>query len=402
MIHEKIDTIVILCGGNSTRFKPLSHKNLLLFNGSPLIEYQLSFYSRFTDNLVVVANDETIDAITPFANAHKARIVLQEGEGQSAAIVSAADHINGTLLIVNGNDVFHDHLLEELFKKREENDPDGMLVSIVVDTYIPGGYVVMDNGYVTAIHEKPGEENMPSKYFRLVVDYIKNSEDFLSMLSASSSEKDDVYEVALTQYISSGKKFKNVIYKSNWATLKYPWHVLDAMSFFLKEIKPHVGKNVIIDPSAKIIGDVYIDDGVKIHEFSKIVGPCYIGKNTIVGNFVLINQSMIGEKSVIGGYTELTRSYVGDNVWTHRAYVGDSVIEGDANFAAGSVTANYRFDKKNISCRVKSEKISTHRNKLGVIAGRGIQLGVNATTMPGVMLGNNSVVHPGQVCLRDI
>jgi bifunctional UDP-N-acetylglucosamine pyrophosphorylase/glucosamine-1-phosphate N-acetyltransferase len=107
------------------------------------------------------------------------------------------------------------------------------------------------------------------------------------------------------------------------------------MSFFLKEIKPHIGNNVVIDPTAKVIGDVYIDDGVKIYEYSKIVGPCYIGKNTIVGNYVLINQSMVGEKSVIGGYTELTRSYLGDNVWTHRAYIGDSVIEGGARSQEG-------------------------------------------------------------------
>jgi bifunctional UDP-N-acetylglucosamine pyrophosphorylase/glucosamine-1-phosphate N-acetyltransferase len=402
MIDIMIDTIVILAGGSSTRFKPLSHKTLFLFNGQPLIDYQLNFYGKYTNNLIVVSNAETKDVIESFTKKHKAHLITQEGDGQAAAVLSAKSLIKGSVLIVNGNDLYNDHLLEELFSKRNENDVDGLFVSVPVKDYIPGGYLQLEEGRIKAVIEKPGSDNMPSQYYKLVVDYIKDADSFLKMLESASSKKDDVYEIALTSYIDSGKTFKNVVYKSDWATLKYPWHILDAMSFFLKEIKPYIGNNVVIDPTAKVIGDVYIDDGVKIYEYSKIVGPCYIGKNTIVGNYVLINQSMVGEKSVIGGYTELTRSYLGDNVWTHRAYIGDSVIEGGANFAAGSVTANYRFDKKEVHCRVKGEKINTLRQKLGLIAGRNVQLGVNSATMPGIMLSNDSFVQPGDICSRDM
>ncbi|KXK12284.1 MAG: Bifunctional protein GlmU [Microgenomates bacterium OLB23] len=401
MTTQKIDTILILSGGNSTRFKPLGHKNLFVFNGEPLIEYQLKFYGRYTDNLIVVGNEETQHAIKLYAKTHNARFVLQQGNGQGAAVASAASYIQGSVLIVNGNDLYHEPLLTDLLKKREEHNVDGLLVSVAVRDYIPGGYLLLEDSRVTGVHEKPGADNMPSQYFKLVVDYIADAQKFIAVLMRAQSHNDDLYEVALTEYLST-KNFKNVVYKSDWATLKYPWHILDATSFFLKEVKQHIGSNVRIDPTAVVIGDVYIDDGVQVYEHSKIVGPCYIGKNTIVGNFVLINQSMIGEKSVIGGYSEVTRSYIGDNVWTHRAYIGDSVVEGAANFAAGSVTANYRFDKRDVTCRIKGEKISTQRNKLGLIAGRDIQLGVNSSTMPGVMLSSGSCVQPGDVCSKDM
>lgn len=403
MIHTMIDTIVILSGGSSSRFKPLSHKNLFRFNGQTLIEYQLRFYGRYTKNLVVVANEETKKFIEPYAHAHSAKLIIQKGHGQGSAVLSAASEIHGNLLIVNGNDLYHDHLLDELFKKRdEEKNIDGLFVSTMVHDYVPGGYLVLADGMVKGVIEKPDPDKLPSKYYKLVVDYMSNGEDFIQTLLAATSDKDDVYEVALSNYAASGKIFKNVVYKSDWATLKYPWHILDAASFFLKEVSTHIGEDVSIDPTAKIIGEVYIDDGVKIYENSKIVGPCYIGKNTIIGNYVLISQSMIGEKSVIGGYTELTRSYIGDNVWTHRSYIGDSIIEGNANLAAGSVTANYRFDKNDVACRVKGEKVSTRRKKLGLIAGTHVQLGVNSSTMPGVMLSSGSVVQPGQVCSKDM
>lgn len=402
MMEYMIDTIVILSGGSSTRFKPLSHKNLFLFNGQSLIEYQLKFYGRYTKNLIVVANEETKATVEPFTKKHKAQLVVQSGEGQVAALMSAKPFVKGNALFANANDLYHTHLLDELFKKRDESEVDGLFVSLMIKDYVPGGYLQLADGHIKGIVEKPGPDALPSRYYKLVVDYIKNAEEFLEILAKTTSEHDDVYEVALSNYISSGKVFKNVVYKSDWATLKYPWHILDAMSFFLKETSSHIGKDVVIDPTAKIIGDVYIDDGVKIYEYSKIVGPCYIGKNTIIGNYVLINQSMVGEKSVIGGYTELTRSYIGDNVWTHRAYIGDSIVEGNANFAAGSVTANYRFDKKNVQCRVKGEKVDTNRQKLGVIAGQSIQMGVNSTTMPGVMLNSGTLVKPGEVCSRDM
>lgn len=402
MINNKIDTILILSGGNSSRFKPLSHKNLMLFNGQSLIDHQLRHYSHYTDNLIVVVNEETKDHIEAFARQYKAHLVLQKGSGQGAAVLSAKPLVKGQTLIANGNDLYHESLLQELLKKRAVAETDGFFVSMINKDYMPGGYLVLRDGYVAGVVEKPQQENLPSPYYKLVVDYIRHIDEFIKVLEKSDSAKDDLYEVALTSYIASGKKFKNVVYKSDWATMKYPWHVLDAMSFFLKEVKQYIGRDVIIDPTAKIIGDVYIDNGVKVYEYSKIVGPCYIGKNSIVGNYVLINQSMVGERSVIGGYTELTRSYIGDNVWTHRAYIGDSVVEGNANFAAGSVTANYRFDKAHITCRVKGKKTDTYRNKLGLIAGRGVQLGANAATMPGVMLGSGSLVQPGHICSRDM
>ncbi len=402
MSGNKIDSIIILSGGMGKRFKPLSNKNLVLFNGRPLLDHLISHYKNYTDNLIVITNEETHSETESIAKKYGAKAIVQKGQGQAGAVLSAKEFLKGETLIANGDDMYHAHLLEEITRKRNETDVDGLFVSVIQKTYMPGGYLQLEDGYITGVVEKPDPDKMPSQYYKLVVDFIKDIDQFIQVLSKTLSDRDDVYEVALTDYISSGKKFKNVIYKGDWATLKYSWHMLDAMSFFLKEIQPYIGENVEIDPTAKIIGDVYIDDGVKIYEYSKIVGPCYIGKNAIIGNYVLVSQSMIGEKSVMGGYTELTRSYIGDNVWTHRAYIGDSVVQGDANFAAGSVTANFRFDKSNVSCRLDGKKFDTGRNKLGVITGRNIQFGVNAATMPGVMLSSGSFIKPGEVCSRDM
>ena len=266
---------------------------------------------------------------------------------------------------------------------------------------MPGGYLVLEGDRVTGVVEKPDKENMPSSYWRFVLDYFTDISQFMNVLEQTSSYRDDVYEVALAKYIQKGKKFDFVEYLSSWATLKYPWHMLDASEYFLKTITPYTAPSAIVHGSAIVEGPVYIDKGVKIHEYAKIVGPTYIGKNSVIGNYALVNASMIGEESVIGGYSEITRSYIGNSVWTHRSYIGDSVIEGPANFGAGSVTANLRFDKKSVGSIVKDEKIDSSREKLGLIAGANVELGVNASTMPGVKLAPGSSIVPGTVVFKD-
>lgn len=393
-------TILILAGGQSTRFWPLSHKNLLPLQGKALLEHQLERYTQHSDNCVVVANEDTYEDVQSLASTFNVKVIHQSGDGQAAAVLSAKDQLNGETLIVNANDLYDEVMLQSILDA--EDSYDGLFVSTKIDDYVPGGYLQLEGDQVTGVIEKPGKDNMPSPYWKFVVDYIKNIQDFIAVLENTSSGSDDVYEVGLSSYIDSGKKFGNVVYESNWATLKYPWHVLEAKEYLLGNLKSYVSESATVHESVILEGEVYIDDGAKVYEFSKIVGPAYIGKNVVVGNFALIIDSMIEEGSVIGGYSEVTRSYVGPKVWTHRSYIGDSVIEGPANFGAGSIAANLRFDKKNVHTPVKGEKTDTMRDKLGLIAGKNVEIGVNAATMPGIKVAPGQVVMPGSVAFKDI
>ena len=107
----KLKNILILAGGQSTRFWPLSHKNMLPFLGKPLIQHQLEVFRKYADNLVVVSNEETYKDIVNLAKHANAHVVIQSGEGQSAAIMSAKDHVSGETLIANTNDIYQDSVL---------------------------------------------------------------------------------------------------------------------------------------------------------------------------------------------------------------------------------------------------------------------------------------------------
>ena len=232
--------------------------------------------------------------------------------------------------------------------------------------------------------------------------YFKDASKLIQVIRKTKTDRDDWYEKSVSAFIHSGAVIEFFKYDGVWTTLKYPWHVLSMNHFFLNKITSHTGKNAVIDKTAIIEGDVYFEDNVKVLEYAKVVGPSYIGNNTVVGNYALVVNSMIGENCVIGGYSEVSRSYLGNNVWLHRNYLGDSVLENNILFGAGALAANFRFDEKNVLSTVKGERIDTNLHKLGALVGSNVKVGVNASLMPGVKIAAGERVNPGIVVKKDV
>lgn len=402
---KKFKNVILLSGGESTRLWPLGDKNKIEFLSNPLIYYQLNRLVEFTENtLYVVANEnnkEFIDAISAETDS-RITVVSQKGNGQAAAILSVPD-LSGETLIVNVNDFFDDEPIETLAKRLQGESVDALLVAKEMKEYFPGGYLKFKDDSILEIIEKPGAGKTPSDYVRMCIDYFAKIEDFIKVLKPSSSQKDDVYEVGITNYIKQKKTVKFVLSTGSSYHVKYPWQVINLMKFFLS----HISQNFISDDaqiaeSAKIVGPVYIGSGVKIGDNAKIVGPCFIDENTVVGDFAMIRESHVGKNSLIGGYSEVTRSYLGDSVMFHRNYVGDSVISNNVLFGSGATTANFRFDGKTISSIVKNEKVDTGLLKFGSIIGADSRIGVNSTLLPGVKIGNHSFIGPGEVVRQDV
>lgn len=169
-----------------------------------------------------------------------------------------------------------------------------------------------------------------------------------------------------------------------------PWLLLnDLEKIFSKLGKPKISPLAELDKNIKIDGDVWIEEGVKILPFTVIRGPAFFERNSVIGPHAYVRPfSVIGEGSRIGHCTEIKASIVGRNSFaSHFAYIGDSVIGSNVNFGAGVKLANLRFDKKNISVVMSNgHKVNSGRKKLGAIICDNVQLGVNATVMPGTVV----------------
>lgn len=399
---KKVKNIIVLAGGDGTRFWPLQKKDLFFFMGRPLICYLLDGISQYGEKITVVINPNYRNDIVQWLNKDIQLIDQQNNLGMAGAVLSCKGLVEGDVLIINADDIIDFSYIEKLLNRIEKEKLDSAFLAKKMLTYFPGGYLRFENNRLVEIIEKPDPKKLPSNLVSLVFDYFSDFKLIIEALESVKSDQDDKFEQAKNTII---KKIPNIDYlefDDFWYTLKYPWHVLTMKDYFLKKIKSYRGKNVHIDKTALIEGDVYLEDGVKIMNHAKVVGPCYIGKNTIIGSYAMVIESMIEEDAVIGGYSEVTRSYLGKKVMLHRNYVGDSVLSDEVMMGAQAVTANFRFDKETIKSIIGQNKIDSNLHKFGAIIGRGSKIGVNCTILPGIKIGKNTFIAPHHSISEDV
>ncbi|MBS0615225.1 MAG: UDP-N-acetylglucosamine diphosphorylase [Verrucomicrobia bacterium] len=191
------------------------------------------------------------------------------------------------------------------------------------------------------------------------------------------------------QFFSLEKFAHAVLFKG-----EFVWQALQALLPYLEKQK--LGK--IESP---IVDGVYLQNketisigtGCHIEPGAFIEGPCIIGPKTTIRHGAYIRGGVIvGSDAVIGHATEIKHSILLNGAKApHLNYVGDSILGADVNLGAGAVLANFRADHAEI---VIHKKFSTGMNKLGAIIGDKTQLGCNAVTNPGTLIGPESFCLP--------
>ena len=398
--------VIILAAGDSTRLWPIEDKLFLEFCGVSLIQRSINQLKKIgIKKFVIIANKNNIQNCEKLKNYNTELDLIiniqNNNKGIAGAILSAQKEIsNHKILVVSPSDVFEDYLLADFIDIYKEN-PQAIFVGKLLSGYQPLGYYSEESNIVKGIIEKPSLGSLPSQIAAIVFDYYSEGKKLIEAIKKVSSAKDDLYEKAKVQLVTEGLVIKLLSYNGYWGYLKYPWHVLSIAAFFLSLIKADINKGKI-DPSVKIKGPVFIGENVTILENVKIVGPVYIGNGSLIGQNSLIRESIIGNSTVVGFSSEITRSYSGANCWFHHNYIGDSVILNNSAFGFGAVVANYRLDQTSIKSFVQGKKIDTLRTKLGVITGKNSRIGINASLMPGIKIGTNSFVGSGVIVSEDI
>lgn len=411
---RKIKDILLLAGGDSTRFWPLENKIFFSFLGKPLILFQIEELLKYGELVTVVANKSnatTVKRLVDNANIKSVQILIQKEDypEMAGAVFSSKNHIKGEVLVVNGSDLIDYSIISKLsLLINQENKL--ILMGKKFNEYFPGGYFKFEDNLpaqagkkIIGIIEKPAKDKLPSSIVKLVFDYFADINILLNHFSQIKTKNDNFYELAVNRLLSDDLKQSYFLYDSYWYGLKYPWQVLMMMKNFLLTVKESkISTTAIVSKSAIIVGPVAIGENVKIGDFCKIVGPTFINDNSVIGDYSMVRESQIGQDCLIGSYTEVARSYIGNNVFLHRNYIGDSVLDNDVMFGAQAVTGNLRFNGEKISSLVNEEKVDTNMNKLGTIVGNLSKVGVNATILPGVKIGKETWIGPGEIVRYDV
>ncbi|MCH4814951.1 MAG: bifunctional sugar-1-phosphate nucleotidylyltransferase/acetyltransferase [Saccharolobus sp.] len=387
---------VVLAAGKGERLEPITHtrpKPFVPVLDTPLILRNIRIVKKYVNDVVIVINSNHKEY---FKLIEGVSLVEQtEGKGTAAALRAVKKYLerDDEFLVIYGDLLFEEEAVEKIVNTHGE-----AILATESDDPKKYGVIVKDSeNRLVRIVEKP--ENPPSKLinagiYKLTYDIFS----YIDKIGLSSRG-----ELELTDAVNLiGNKVKVVTYNGIWLDIGRPWDLIEANKVLLdKEKDRNLG---VMEENVKIKGKAIIEDGVVIKSGTYIEGPVYIGKNSVIGpNAYIRPYSVIGSNVKVGAFNEIKESVIMENTKIpHLSYVGDSVICEDVNFGAGTITANLRFDEKEVKVNIKNERVGSGRKKLGAIVGAHVRTGINVSILPGVKIGAYAWIYPGAIVDRDV
>ncbi len=403
-------TVVIIAGGASSRFFPFNFgtfKGAISLMGKPLIVRALENLQKHDYQKVVIVvspqnfQGQGLSGIIDQAGLKlDITFVLQpEAKGMGDALLKAKDHLpTERFVVTSGYHLTLGEQADKLLALEEQN----VFCSAPTDEPWDYGILELKDGKAVGIVEKPAKGKEPSDQ-KVQTLYVL-SQDFISILSKLPVSEYN-FEKALDALM---KKQAVGVVKLNEGlpSLKYAWHLFGFQQELFSQLNSHtaasakVAKTAIIDDSQ---GPVVIEAGAEVGDFAKIVGPCFIGEKALVGDYCFVRGGCsIEAGAMVGSNTEVVRSIILSHSSIHFGYLADSIVGNHVKIGAGLITANKRLDRTNINIDVKGHKIDTGRNRFGVLIGDEANIGIHVSTMPGVCIGSQAVVHPGVIIYRNL
>lgn len=394
--------VIILAAGSSSRFYPFNteHKSEFIIAGKAIICYTIeSLIKAGINNVVVVVSPKSNISQLLASYKDKIRIsyvIQDEPKGAGNALILCEKYLENQFFLMNASHIDFHEFKEKMFTKKDVNV---VLIARREKDASQYGILKVKDDLVLDIVEKPNI-NSENSNLRVIGIYLFKKE-FIQTLKNTPDQHYQL-ESALSFETKKGE-VKFVEISNEILTLKFAWNLFNFKNYILDKLPNYISKNVQIAKSVVIEGNVFIEDGVKILENAVIKGPCFIGKNSLVGNNALIrNKSCIEENVIIGSNIEIKNCLILNNTTTHSGLIEDSIIGKNCRIAAGILTANVRLDRDNIKIQVKGERISSGFKYFGIILGNKTDFGVRVTTMPGVIIGNNCLIGPESIVIKNI
>lgn len=193
--------------------------------------------------------------------------------------------------------------------------------------------------------------------------------------------------------------------------IRYPWELVDRngdeigrdvaeagvllhhMPASLAVVGPE--GRVFVDPTARIDpfvvfdvthGPVVVEAEAVITAFSRIEGPCVVGRGTQIMGAMIRGGVTLGPQCRIGGEVECSIVQGFSNKY-HDGFLGHSYLGEWVNLAAGTQTGDLRSDYGEIDMTIADRRLPTGRTKIGCIIGDHTKSGLGVLINAGSNIG---------------
>jgi UDP-N-acetylglucosamine diphosphorylase/glucosamine-1-phosphate N-acetyltransferase len=159
----------------------------------------------------------------------------------------------------------------------------------------------------------------------------------------------------------------------------------------------YVAPQASIDPYVVLdarTGPISIDRDVQIQSFTRIEGPCHIGRGTRIFRALIRGGTTIGEECRVGGEIEesILHSYVNKY---HEGFLGHSYVCPWVNMGAITSTSDLKNDYSHVRIPLRGELIDTGLSKVGSFIGDHTKTAIDSMFNTGSSIGVMAMVLPG-------
>ena len=116
-------------------------------------------------------------------------------------------------------------------------------------------------------------------------------------------------------------------------------------------------------------GPVYLDEGVEVHPFTRIEGPCYVGRNSILLGCKCREGNSIGPMCRVGGEVEESIIHGYSNKY-HDGFLGHAYVGQWVNLGALTTNSDLKNDYSNVSIVLDGQHAHQHRLDQGRLVDR--------------------------------
>ncbi len=148
---------------------------------------------------------------------------------------------------------------------------------------------------------------------------------------------------------------------------------------------------VVIDAAN---GPVYLDEGVEVHPFTRIEGPCYVGKKSILLGAKCREGNSIGPMCRVGGEVEESIIQGYSNKY-HDGFLGHAYVGEWVNLGALTTNSDLKNDYSDVSVMLDGRRpITTGSTKVGSLIGDHTKTAIGTLLNTGSYVGAMALIMP--------
>lgn len=157
----------------------------------------------------------------------------------------------------------------------------------------------------------------------------------------------------------------------------------------------YVGPGALVHPMVVLDaehGPIYIDEGAEIHPFTRVEGPCYIGKKSILLGAKCREGNSIGPVCRVGG--EIEESIIqGYSNKYHDGFLGHAYVGEWVNLGALTTNSDLKNDYTSVSIMLDgSTPIDTGSTKVGALIGDHTKTSIGTLLNTGAYVGAMALI----------